>query len=170
VAPRTSYAVASARQEFGKDRSTLGGLVTLVQRDLEAGTSLANLLPRSAYSALVEGRLRWAGGTYDVNSWLGYTNVRGDSLAMLRQQRSSRRYFQRPDADHVEVDPAQRMLGGTTFGWATANSPASGVGHRLLHQSPGFELTTLARSAPWTTGSSTPACAGAKRSHRWYRR
>ena len=51
-----------------------------------------------------------------MNSWFGYTNVRGDSLAILRQQRSSRRYFQRPDADHVEVDPAQRMLGGATFG------------------------------------------------------
>ena len=50
VAPRTGYAVASVRQEFGEDASTLGGIVTLVQRDLEPGTPLANLLTRSAYS------------------------------------------------------------------------------------------------------------------------
>ena len=141
VAPRTGYAVASARQEFGEDASTLGGIVTMVQRDVEPGTPLANLLARSAYSGLVEGRLRWAGGTYDVNSWIGYTNVRGDSLAILRQQRSSRRYFQRPDADHVEVDPSRRMLGGTTFG--LGHSKLAGK-HWLwdvdfLHQSPGFE-------------------------------
>ena len=61
MAPRTGYAVASVRQEFGPDASTLGGIVTLVQRDLEPGTPLANLLTRSAYSGLVEGRLRWAG-------------------------------------------------------------------------------------------------------------
>src|SRR6185503_8757206 len=140
VAPRTGYAVASVRQQFGEDGSTLGGIVTLVQRDLDPGTPLANLLPRSAYSGLVEGRLRWAGGAYDVNSWLGYTNVRGDSLAMLRQQRSSRRYFQRPDADHVEVDPMLRMLGGTTFG--LGHSKLSGKwlwDIDFLHQSPGFE-------------------------------
>ena len=140
VAPRTGYAVASVRQEFGPDASTLGGLVTMVQRDHEPGTPLADLLPRSAYSALVEGRLRWAGGGYDVNSWLGYTNVRGDSLAMLRQQRSSRRYFQRPDADHVEVDPAQRMLGGTTFGLGHSKLAGKWLWDiDLLHQSPGFE-------------------------------
>ena len=140
VAPRTGYAVASVRQQFGEDASTLGGIVTLVQRDLDPGTPLANLLTRSAYSGLVEGRLRWAGGAYDVNSWLGYTNVRGDSLAMLRQQRSSRRYFQRPDADHVEVDPALRMLGGTTFGLGHSKLAGNWLWDiDLLHQSPGFE-------------------------------
>jgi hypothetical protein len=146
VAPRTGYAVAAVRQEFGEDNSTLGGIVTLVQRGLEPATPLADLLARSAYSALVEGRLRWAGGAYDVNSWLGYTNIRGDSLAILRQQRSSRRYFQRPDADHVEVDPARRMLGGTTFG--LGHSKLSGKwlwDIDLLHQSPGFEPNDMGR-------------------------
>jgi hypothetical protein len=141
LAPRTGYAVASARQEFGRDASTFGGIVTVVQRDVDPGTPLADLLPRTAYSGLLEGRLRWAGGGYDVNSWLGYTNVRGDSAAILRQQRSSRRYFQRPDADHVEVDPARRMLGGTTFG--LGHSKLAGRHWTwdvdLLHQSPGFE-------------------------------
>jgi len=140
VAPRTGYAVGSVRQEFGPDASTLGGIVTMVQRDLEPGTPLANLLTRSAYSALVEGRLRWDGGAYDVNSWLGYTNIRGDSLAIRQQQRSSRRYFQRPDADHVEVDPSRRMLGGTTFGLGHSKLAGKWLWDiDLLHQSPGFE-------------------------------
>ena len=141
VAPRTAYAVASARQQFGRDGSTFGGIVTVVERDVDPGTPLANLLPRSAYSGLLEGRWRWAGGAYDVNSWLGYTSVRGDSQAILRQQRSSRRYFQRPDADHVDVDPSRRSLGGTTFG--LGHSKLAGRHWTwdldLLHQSPGFE-------------------------------
>ncbi len=141
VGPRTAYAVGSLRQQFGKDASTFGGIVTLVQRDLEPGTPLADALARSAVSGLVEGRLRWAGGAYDVNSWLGYTNIRGDSLAIRQQQRSSRRYFQRPDADHVEVDPTRRMLDGLTFG--LGHSRLAGR-HWLwdvdfLFQTPGFE-------------------------------
>jgi len=173
VAPRTGYAVASARQEFGEDASTLGGIVTLVQRDLDPGTPLANLLPRSAYSALVEGRLRWAGGKYDVNSWLGYTNVRGDSAAILRQQRSSRRYFQRPDADHVEVDPSQRMLGGTTFG--LGHSKLAGRHWTwdidVLHQSPGFEPNDMGSfGAVDTRTFNTRLRWRETQPTRWYRR
>ena len=173
VAPRTGYAVASVRQEFGQDASTLGGIVTMVQRDLEPGTPLANLLTRSAYSGLVEGRLRWAGGMYDVNSWLGYTNIRGDSLAIRQQQRSSRRYFQRPDAYHVEVDPARRMLGGTTFG--LGHSKLAGKHWTwdvdLLHQSPGFEPNDMGSfGAVDTRTFNTRLRWRETQPSRWYRR
>jgi hypothetical protein len=116
VAPRTAYAVASAQQEFGRTRSTFGGMVTMVQRDLDSGSPLADLLARSAYSAILDGRLRWAGGMYDASAFLGVTHIRGDTAAILLQQRSSRRFWQRPDASHVEVDPSRRTLTGTIFG------------------------------------------------------
>lgn len=173
VAPRTGYAVASARQEFGRDASTFGAIVTLVQRDVEQGTPLADLLPRSAYSGLVEGRLRWAGGAYDVNSWLGYTNVRGDSVAILRQQRSSRRYFQRPDADHVEVDPMRRILGGTTFG--LGHSKLAGEHWTwdidFLFQAPGFEPNDMGSfGAVDTRTFNTRLRWRETQPTRWYRR
>lgn len=172
VAPRTSYAVAAARQQFGRDASTFGGIVTLVQRDLDPGTPLANLLPQRAYSGLLEGRLRWAGGGYDVNSWLGYTNVRGDSVSILRQQRSSRRYFQRPDADHVEVDPARRMLAGATFG--LGHSKLSGKwlwDIDFLFQTPGFEPNDMGQyGAVDTRTFNTRLRWRETRPSRWYRR
>jgi hypothetical protein len=172
VAPRTGYAAASVRQLFGKDASTLGGIVTLVHRDLESGTPLPDLLARSAYSALIEGRLRWAGGGYDVNSWLGYTNVRGDSLAILRQQRSSRRYFQRPDADHVEVDPSQRMLGGATFGLGHSKLAGKWLWDvDFLFQTPGFEPNDMGQyGAVDTRTFNTRLRWRETRPSRWYRR
>jgi hypothetical protein len=88
----------------------------MVQRDLEPGTPLADLLARSAASALLDARKRWAGGKYDVNVWFSATDVRGDSAAILRQQLSSRRYWQRPDAADVDVDPSRRAMHGTYFG------------------------------------------------------
>jgi hypothetical protein len=120
-------------------------MLTLVQRDLESGTPLADLLPRTAVSGLIDGRRRWAGGKYDVNFWFGATDVRGDSAAILRQQLSSRRYWQRPDADHVDVDPSRRLLRGTFFG--IGHSKMAGR-HWLWdidfgYESPGFEANDI---------------------------
>jgi hypothetical protein len=145
VAPRTFYAAASAQQEFGRDASTLAAMLTFVRRDLESGSPLADLLARNAVSGIVEGRQRWAGGKYDVNVWLGATDVRGDSAAILRQQRSSRRYWQRPDADHVDVDPSRRALRGVEFGMGHSKMEGR---HWLwdidyTFESPGFEPNDL---------------------------
>jgi hypothetical protein len=136
VAPRTVYGAASAQQEFGRDASTLSAMFTLVRRDLDPDTPLADLLARTAVSGLLEGRKRWAGGKYDVNFWLGATDVRGDSAAILEQQLSSRRYWQRPDADHVAVDPTRRALRGSFFG--IGHSKISGR-HWLWDIDYGFE-------------------------------
>lgn len=116
VAPLTGYAVASVQQEFGADASTVRAMVTGVRRDLEPGSALASLVTREAVSAIVDGRYRWAGGKYDVSAYVGVTHVRGSEAALLRLQRSSRRYWQRPDAGHVAVDPARTAMTGTTMG------------------------------------------------------
>ncbi|MDP9179390.1 MAG: carbohydrate binding family 9 domain-containing protein [Gemmatimonadota bacterium] len=116
VAPRTGYAVASVQQEFGRTRSTVTGTVTMVQRGLQEGTPLAELLAESAYTASFNTRLRWAGGMYTAGAYVGATHVRGDSVAILRQQRSSRRFWQRPDASHVSVNPSRVSLTGTEMG------------------------------------------------------
>ncbi|HST60721.1 MAG TPA: DUF5916 domain-containing protein [Longimicrobium sp.] len=112
VAPASVYGVASVQQEFGRDRSTLGASLTGVRRDLDDGSALEGLLPRQAISGIVDGRLRWKGGQYDIGAYIGYSHVSGDSVAILRLQRSSRRYYQRPDADYVELDPSRTSLGG----------------------------------------------------------
>jgi hypothetical protein len=141
IAPRSVYAAAAAEQEFGADRSTLSGMLTAVHRDLATGTPLADLVARDAVSALGEGRWRWADGKYDINYWTGYTLVRGDSAAILRQQRSSRRYWQRVDATHAHVDPSRTEIAG--FHYGVGHSKMAGR-HWLWDvdftgESPGFE-------------------------------
>jgi hypothetical protein len=116
VAPPAAYGIVSVQQEFGRDRSTLGGSLTGVRRDLEGGSPLAGLVPEQALSGVIDGRLRWSGGQYDISAFAGYSHVSGDSLAILRLQRSSRRYFQRPDASHVELDPSRTALNGLLLG------------------------------------------------------
>jgi hypothetical protein len=51
-----------------------------------------------------------------MSAYLGVSRVSGDSLAIRAQQLSPRRYYQRPDADHVELDPSRTSLTGVTAG------------------------------------------------------
>lgn len=116
VAPRTVYGVGSLQQELGPGPSTVSAMVTGVHRGLEPGSPLASLVTEDAFSAILDGRYRWAGGQYDVSAYIAVTHVRGSEAALLRLQRSSRRYYQRPDADHVQIDPAATSMTGTMMG------------------------------------------------------
>ncbi|MEO8199396.1 MAG: DUF5916 domain-containing protein [Gemmatimonadota bacterium] len=144
VAPLALYGIATARQEVGSNRSIIGASITTVERDVDPGSTLAGIVTRHAYTGLIDGRLRWAGGRYDMSAYLGYSHIAGDSAAILRQQLSSRRYFQRPDARHLRLDPSRTSLGGVT----------AGINHSKLagswrwdidysQESPGLELNDI---------------------------
>lgn len=112
VAPRTGWGVARVQQEFGSAGSTASLLVAGVRRGMDPGSTLAGLLPRDALTLAGESLWRIAGGRYELALSGGMTRVAGDPSALLRLQRASQRYFQRPDAGHVEVDPELRSMSG----------------------------------------------------------
>jgi hypothetical protein len=112
VAPRTTYAVARVQQEFGPDGSSAGLQFTGVHRDLASDDPLASLLVRNAVTVNGDSFLRLAGATHEVSITGGLTHVEGDPEAITRLQRASSRYFQRPDATHVGVDPERTSMVG----------------------------------------------------------
>jgi len=147
VEPRAIYAVGRALQQFGSDASTVGGSVTLIRRDLAGHPALEDLLASSAVSGGLDGRFRWAGGKYDIGWRAAGTHVTGSEAAMVRQQRSSRRYFQRPDADYVQVDSTRTALSGYLL---TLNHSKLSGEHWLWDidlgaESPGFEPNDVGR-------------------------
>jgi len=147
VAPRTGYAVARTQQEFGRERSTVGVTLTGMHREVETGDPLASLLPRDAVSGGADWNLRFRGGEYEIGGFAGFSHVAGDSTAILRLQRSSARYFQRPDAGHVEVDSSRNALGGYSAGVSVARNSGK---HWLWEvfggaESPGFEINDVGR-------------------------
>jgi hypothetical protein len=113
VAPRTTWGVGRVQQEFGPDGSTASFMVTGVHRELDAGDPLALRMPRSAMTVNGETFWRLGGSMYEISVSGGLTRVDGDKEAILRLQRASTRYFQRPDAAHVEVDPERTTMGGS---------------------------------------------------------
>jgi hypothetical protein len=118
VAPRTGYGVVRAQQELGSSASTAGFMLTAVHRDLADGDPLAALYVRDALSGGADALVRFGGGAYELSTAAGFSHVSGAAAAVDAVQRSSARYFQRPDATHVTYDPTRTSLSGW-HGYAT---------------------------------------------------
>ena len=112
VEPRAMYGVVRAQQEFGKSGSTVGFIATGVRRSLGDADPLAARLPGDAVTGAVDWVLRLKGGEYQITGDFGVSRVGGDTAAIRRLQTSSARYYQRPDADYVELDPTRTSLSG----------------------------------------------------------
>ena len=147
VAPLAGYGVGRLQKEFGKSQSTLGMTLTGLRRDLSDDDPLARLLNREAYSGGVDLNYRIAGGAYELSALLGFSHVRGDSTAILNVQRSSARYFQRPDAESYHLDPSRTALSGgngnISFYKNSGKHWLGGV--ETGFESPGFELNDAGR-------------------------
>ncbi|HEU0012278.1 MAG TPA: DUF5916 domain-containing protein [Longimicrobium sp.] len=112
VEPMTNYAVARVSRDLDQGRTAVGGILTATNRMMEAADSLS-FLPEQAYAGGMDFRHRWGpSNQYQLTGWVLGTLVEGDTLAMQRLQRSSARYLQRPDADHLTYDPTRTSLSG----------------------------------------------------------
>ena len=107
VEPLTRYAMGRLQKDFAGGESVIGAVATSVLRD-----DAAPLLRRSALVSGVDFRHRFAGRRYQIAGHVLGSSVRGSREAMLATQRSSVHYFQRPDADHLDVDSVQRSMSG----------------------------------------------------------
>jgi hypothetical protein len=147
--PFTGYGVMRVQQELGDGASVVGAMLTGVNRSVSPtgrGESLTFNLPRQAYTASADAAFRLGeGGQYSLSAYAGGSHVSGTPEAMLRLQRSSARFYQRPDQTYVRVDPNATSLSGYTAGATLAR--VSGR-HWLWSvggyaESPGFELNDV---------------------------
>ncbi len=146
VAPPTGFGVLRLQQEFGPNASTVGLILTGVRRDV-GDSPLRAVLARHAYSGGVDWNLRLARGTYSLGGYAGFSHIAGDSAVILRQQLSSRRYYQRPDQDYVRVDSSRQSLSGYVAGLSASKNNGR---HWLWDielgaESPGFEVNDAGR-------------------------
>ncbi len=140
VEPLTNYAVFRARRELGT-RAGLGVLATSVVRRTH-DTPLTATLPDQASMGGLDGHVfldharKWV-----VHGGLAGSWVSGTPAAVTRLQRAEQRYYQRPDAPHVSLDPSATNLSGW-FGQTFLNRNSGNVTVNLgvWGMSPGFEV------------------------------
>jgi hypothetical protein len=107
--PATNFAVLRARQDLRDGNSTIGGIVTAVNRKLDAWTS--PYLASSAYVGAVDFRHRFLGNNYEVAGSLDRSRVQGNPASILAVQRDPVHYYQRPDAN-LPLDSNRTTLTG----------------------------------------------------------
>lgn len=144
VEPLADYFVGRVRREYRSGNTSVGGIGTAVVRDL-SDPVLQSMLRSRAYAGGLDFNHYWAGRRWTVDGFLMGSHLRGSEPAIDRAQRSSVRYFQRPDADHLRYDSTRTELSGAA-GMFSVNK----VGGRhwlgsLTYQdwSPGFEINDV---------------------------
>lgn len=113
VAPRTNFLVARVRKDLRDGQSAIGAIGTAVNRDL-ADETLASELRSSAYSGGLDFFHEWADRSWSLSGQLAGSRIAGESEVISDAQSSSARYYQRPDAHHIELDPNATSLTGYT--------------------------------------------------------
>jgi hypothetical protein len=111
VEPLTNYLVGRVQQELNKGNSQVGAMITATNRNLNDPS--LEFLHESAYSGGIHFRHSWKNRTYYIEGNMVMSQVNGSPESLLRTQTSSERFFQRPDADHLEVDSSRTSMSGT---------------------------------------------------------
>lgn len=147
--PLTSFGIVRLQQQFGASASTAGFVVTHVNRSMDANHAAATILAQRAITGSVDWNLRFRRGEYELRGDLGFSHVSGEPAAIARLQRSSARYFQRPDATHVRFDPTRTSLSGYRGIFEVRkNSGRHWLWNaQYIGESPGFELNDAGRIA-----------------------
>lgn len=134
IEPLTYYGIARAQRDFNDGRQGFGLITTLTSRSL-TDAALRDQLNSSAFVVGMDG---WtfldSDKSYVITGWGGLTNVHGSVAHMTVLQRSSRHYFQRPDAKRFQVDSAATSMTGYA-GRFTLNKQKGSV---LLNAAIGF--------------------------------
>jgi hypothetical protein len=98
VEPFTNYFVGRVARDLRDGGTVLRGMVSSVWRDLDS-PALKGQLNSHAETAGLSTEWWFGNRDYRLMAQVAGTQVSGDSSAILRLQRSSARYFQRPDRD-----------------------------------------------------------------------
>ena len=140
VEPLTLYSLARARREFA-DQSSLGFMMTSTNRKIADDVSF---LPESAVTGGVDYDWR-LGRRWSLDGhWAGST-VRGSAEAITDLQEDNVHSFQRPDAGHVELDPAATVLNGHAglLRFNKIGGERIRLNTSIAYRSPGFEINDL---------------------------
>ena len=144
VAPLSNYFVARTQRELREGQTVLGGMVTAVHRDL-SDVALASRVRSRAFSGGADFTHEWADRQWSLSGYVAGSHIAGSRPVIAAAQRSSARYYQRPDATGLTLDTTATTLGG--FAGRLALERAAGEHWRgdaeISTLSPGFETNDI---------------------------
>jgi len=107
--PATNFAVVRATQDLRGGNSTVGAILTAVNRNMDDWSS--PYLASSAYVVAMDFRHRLFNNVYEVSGSLDRSRVEGSPAAILGLQTNGVHQYQRPDAS-LQLDSTRTVLQG----------------------------------------------------------
>jgi hypothetical protein len=107
--PATNYAVVRVRQDLRDGNSSVGGMLTAVNRSLDSWS--APYLAQDAYVGALDFRHRFFNKQYEISGSLDQSRVEGSRTAILGLQTDAVHFYQRPDAG-LSLDSSRTLLTG----------------------------------------------------------
>jgi hypothetical protein len=143
VEPMTNYFGLRLQKDYNEGNTIFGGMITATNRSIK--NEELNFLHDAAYSGGFDFIHRWKKKIYYFSFKTVFSHVKGSKEAILRTQESSVRYFQRPDTDHVWVDPDRTSLSGHggTLNFGKGGSSGFRFSGGVTWRSPGLELNDM---------------------------
>jgi hypothetical protein len=110
VEPLTNYFMARLKKDWDKGNTSLGGVATSVNRSIT--DPHLRFLPRASQTGGLEFGRWFANRNYLAEARVFASRLSGEAESILRAQTGAVHYYQRPDADHVQVDSLAESLSG----------------------------------------------------------
>lgn len=149
--PLSNYFVGRVKREYRNGNVVIGGILTSVDRFTDDSLAEARL-SRNARAVGFDWFSAWKNRAYSFFGQYALSDVRGTPLAIDRLQRSSARYFQKPDRENSgnglfsdKYDPNAERLSG--YGGYARLAKDGGVWlweSAVNYRSPGFEINDIA--------------------------
>ena len=143
VEPSTNYLGLRLQKDYNKGNTIFGGMITATNRHIK--NEELNFLHDAAYTGGFDFIHHWKNKIYYFSLKTVFSQVRGSKEAILQTQESPVRYFQRPDTDHVWVDPNRTSLSGHggTLNFGKGGSAGFRFSSGVTWRSPGLELNDM---------------------------
>jgi hypothetical protein len=142
--PRSEYAVVGAQQELRGGATVVGGMLSMMHRDLPGDRSL-DFLPSGAAYTGVNFQHTWKRREWAFWGFLAGSYTAGSEEAIIRLQRGPNHFRQRPDASGLGVDSSATRLTGAE--WRLQLERRSGQHWTgavwAAQRTPGFEVNDV---------------------------
>jgi hypothetical protein len=111
VEPLTNYFVGRVQRDFKDGNTILGGIFTSTNRALD--NNLSDYMHKSAYTGGIDFTQYFNDKKWMFNLNTAFSQVNGTKEAIANTQRSSARYYQRPDNNYTVLDTNRTSLAGS---------------------------------------------------------
>ena len=140
--PAANYAVARMKQDLRNGNTSIGGIVTAVNRRVDQWSS--PYLASDAYAAALDFRHRLFSNRYEISGSLDRSRVQGSRGEMLSLQTNAVHYYQRPDAG-LPLDSNATALSGDAEEFKFGKISGEHLMFESAYQrrSAGFEINDL---------------------------